>query len=182
MQISAARYEEIKSLVADIYYEYGITHLPVEPFRLAEKMQFVVHEYGDFDENEQNTICIVSKDGFSYLKKSELRWHIVYNFDALGERTEFTLAHEIGHIVLGHTEQSPEAEDEADAFAQQLLAPEAVSIHLDLQNIYQVCSAFTVSKQCAKACLAHLRVRKARGAIEYSESEKEILRQLKFIG
>lgn len=56
MQISAARYEEIKSLVADIYYEYGITHLPVEPFRLAEKMQFVVHEYGDFDEDEQNTI------------------------------------------------------------------------------------------------------------------------------
>ena len=52
----SARYEEIKSLVADIYYEYGITHLPVEPFRLAEKMQFVVHEYGDFDEDEQNTI------------------------------------------------------------------------------------------------------------------------------
>lgn len=180
MQISATRYEEIRSIVADIYYEYGITNLPVNTFQLAEKMQIAINEYGDFCVDEQNKMRFASEDGFSYIESYGPRWHIIYNFDALGERAGFTLAHEIGHIVLGHKVPSLEAEAEADAFAQQLLVPEAVLIYLNLQDIFRVRSIFNVSKKCAKTCLDVLKVRKERGLVGYFESEKEILKQLNF--
>lgn len=180
MQISDNRYEEIKSIVADIYYEYGIINLPVDPLQLAKKMQIAVNEYDEFSLDEQDKMRIASEDGFSYMLTGEPRFHINYNFDTFVERTRFTLAHEIGHIVLGHKEPSRKAEAEADAFAQLLLVPEAVLIYLNIQELYQVCSIFSVSKKCAQTCLSLLRVRKARKPIGYSESEKVILKQLNY--
>lgn len=181
MQISANRYEEIKSLVSDIYFDYGITNLPVNPFQLAEKMQIGINEYGDFNADEQNIIRFASKDGLSYLLSNGPKFYINYNFDMLGERAWFTLAHEIGHFVLGHKEQSLEAEAEADAFAQNLLVPEAVLIYLNIEEIYQVRSTFNVSKSCAKTCLNFLKFRKKRKPIGYFESEKALLKQLNLI-
>ncbi len=181
MQISTARYEEIKSIIADIYYEYGITNLPIDPFELAKKMQIAVNEYNDFPSDAQNKMRVASEDGFSYMLTLEPRFHINYNFDTLGERARFTLAHEIGHIVLEHKEPSLEAEAEADVFAQLLLVPEAVLVYLNIQEIYQIRSFFSVSKKCAQTCLTLLKDRKWRKPVGYFESEKEILKQLNYI-
>lgn len=50
------------------------------------------------------------------------------------ERIHFTLAHELGHVYLRHTETSSRTEREANAFAAALLMPEAVVRFLDCQN------------------------------------------------
>ena len=42
------------------------------------------------------------------------------------ERQRFTIAHEIGHIALGHKECCDEYETEADTFASQLLLPHCI--------------------------------------------------------
>lgn len=60
---------------------------------------------------------------------------VFYNEDAQFERLRFTLAHELGHKVLGHhdiyavTLPRIEQEREANAFAAELLAPSPL-IHL----------------------------------------------------
>ena len=47
----------------------------------------------------------------------------VYSPSLTGDRLRFTLAHELGHIVM-HDVPHPEIENEADAFAAELLMPE----------------------------------------------------------
>ena len=46
-------------------------------------------------------------------------------------RRNWTIAHELGHVLLGHTELSQTSEREADAFAAEFLMPEAVIRYLD---------------------------------------------------
>jgi len=48
---------------------------------------------------------------------------MLINSRAPGDRLRFTLAHELGHLVM-HNHPSPEMEEEADAFASELLLPQ----------------------------------------------------------
>lgn len=50
---------------------------------------------------------------------------VFYNSAAPGDRTRFTLAHELGHLVMHfHQPPYPAMEDEANAFAAEFLMPE----------------------------------------------------------
>ena len=61
-------------------------------------------------------------DGFSVIV-TELPPLIFINSNTPGDRLRFTLAHELGHIVM-HTVPTPEIEDEANEFAAEFLLPE----------------------------------------------------------
>lgn len=50
------------------------------------------------------------------------------------ERINWTIAHELGHIILAHTENSDDSQRQADEFAASFLIPEAVLRFLDLQK------------------------------------------------
>lgn len=61
-------------------------------------------------------------DGTS-LRLADMPPMIFLNADLPGDRWRFTLAHELGHLVM-HTVPHESMEDEADAFAAEFLAPE----------------------------------------------------------
>ena len=60
---------------------------------------------------------------------------ILLNTATTGDRRRFTLAHEIGHVVM-HAEPAAEQETQADRFASELLMP-AVSISRELEGLTQ---------------------------------------------
>ncbi len=78
---------------------------------------------------EGTGILVVARDfntnKFSAVTKytEESQYIIVINDNMPFDRYRFTLAHELGHIIL-HRISKPEAEDEANAFASELLMPE----------------------------------------------------------
>lgn len=49
-------------------------------------------------------------------------------------RRNWTIAHELGHVLLSHSSLTKETEREADAFAAELLMPEAVIRYLDQRD------------------------------------------------
>ena len=49
-------------------------------------------------------------------------------------RRNWTVAHELGHVLLSHASLTKETEREADAFAAELLMPEAVIRYLDQRD------------------------------------------------
>ena len=59
---------------------------------------------------------------------------VMYNAAAPTDRQRWTLAHEIGHLVLHREEVPVETEDQANAFAAEFLMPEAV-IKPQLRNL-----------------------------------------------
>lgn len=58
---------------------------------------------------------------------------VMYNTSAPVDRVRWTLAHELGHLVLHRREVPVEVEDQANAFAAEFLMPEAV-IRPQLRN------------------------------------------------
>lgn len=90
-------------------------------------------------------------DGFTIIKGK--LFIIFYNAHQNSARLNWTLAHEIGHIYLGHTCDEKIEEIEAHYFAAQLLMPEIVIIDLAIQhhgiNAEEISDYFHVSYTAA---------------------------------
>lgn len=94
---------------------------------------------------------------------------ILYNEAIENEkRRAFTLAHEVGHILLSHAGEEPEVEErEANAFAASLLCPEIVfhywehrdGISFDAERL---AATFSLSREAAANRLRDLRRRERR--------------------
>jgi hypothetical protein len=81
--------------------------------------------------------------------------HLLLYNDEPGQnlaRFRFTLAHELGHIVLKHRESGYAEEAEADAFAQHLLCPEPLANALREMNTSELIwgMAFGISISTAR--------------------------------
>lgn len=89
-------------------------------------------------------LCLGSEDGFVCYDASHDRYRLAYDCERMDARMRWTLAHELGHIVLGHLEDFPETsiarkqspalldilDKEADKFAGDILAPAPLLIGL----------------------------------------------------
>ena len=87
-----------------------------------------------------------------YTTPAGLDYWIVYFDDKMLRyaRYNFSVAHELGHIVLKHTGTSPEEEREADTFASHLLVPRPVLSCIRHTNITDLCATFGVSESCMR--------------------------------
>lgn len=85
-----------------------------------------------------------------------IRYLVLYNDDAgYGNegRRRWSLAHELGHILLKHEEDSSGAEIEADCFARHLLCPQPLLERLDALDEDVLCVAFGLSRSAARSAL-----------------------------
>ena len=85
------------------------------------------------------------------------RYVVVYREGGNPARQRFTLAHELGHRVLGHTGGATD-EREADCFASHLLCPRPVIVRLAERgaplDAERLAGVFYVSLGCAKMAVA----------------------------
>lgn len=98
---------------------------------------------------------LAGADAFTFREPApEPRYLVVYRPGGHPARLRFTLAHELGHRVLGHTSMSAREEREADLFASHLLCPQPVIDRLrrrfDPLTAEQVAAACYVSLTCAR--------------------------------
>ena len=109
------------------------------------------------------------KDGCTVYDPQNDLYIVFYNFPIRKSegrhvylsRLNWTLAHELGHIYLGHTRETPIAEIEANHFAAQLLMPEVsmCSIKWMFPDVTadDISDIFMVSKVAAEKRLKTLR-------------------------
>ena len=98
----------------------------------------------------------------------KLHYIVIYRADGNPARLRFTLAHELGHRLLGHRGSGHAEEQEADCFASHLLCPEAVVEHFrsccadDAEVAQRIAVTCYVSRSCARMALRRERVEIAR--------------------
>lgn len=132
--------------------------VPVDPRVIAERMNIRVIEA-----NFANT-TLRGFEGLSYIENNQRV--ILINSEQPAARKRFTIAHELGHHVLGHTESghmfrdkapdmnpygAPPQEREANSFAASLLMPPEVVhelvVELGNSELSYLAKCFQVSEQ-----------------------------------
>ncbi len=142
---------------------FDLTHLSVE--RLVLPVSAVFDSFSSYCEKTgapKSCLCGAGTDGLTVRRDGQ--YIILYNDQVGNERRRaFTLAHEVGHILLSHAGERPEVEErEANAFAASLLCPAIAARYLAHRDgspltAELLCANFFLSAEAAKTRLRDLR-------------------------
>lgn len=123
--IYTQRYKEIATTAVETLEKASVSCQSISPFEIARNLKIRIRKYSEIAPDDKAILLAMQKDGFSNLlikdQFSTPIFYIWYNDEMPEERVRWTIAHEIGHIMLGHLEESQLAEAEADYFAGILL-------------------------------------------------------------
>ncbi len=151
-------YKDSRDMSWKVLIDNDVNSLPVRISDICKNMGISLINFSKvsdliryMDTNEDHT----DDDGFSIGNK------IFYNNNCSVERRRFTIAHELGHIMLGHTqianlankEISPNdnpLETAANVFASRLLAPACVLWGIGVTNYRQIQALCNISEAAAK--------------------------------
>lgn len=179
MRLSNETYEEIKQAVADMFVDYDIKGIPLCSFEVAIKIGLTVIPYSALDWKKRIEAVIYSEDGYS-LETNEGEWIIYYQDEGKEySRINQTIMHEIGHYILGHTEEGTIEEAEAKFFAKYALAsPPLIHNMRKEQTTENVMEAFDIGYKASCYALQYYRKWMKYGKREYVSYEIQILEQL----
>lgn len=158
------------------FVENNIEKFPIDLFELIKKFKWKLLTYEQMAIKNNCTIediceCL-GKDGYSIYTGG--KYSIAYNntINNFG-RINFTLAHEIGHIVLGHhkdfevteilqdnftKEEYKILENEANCFARNILAPAPLVNQMKLWNkFFSMTSDFAITAKAVTTRLSLLK-------------------------
>ncbi len=139
-------YRNVRNSAWQCLIDSQITSLPVDVLAISKAANVRVVKNSLVDD------LLPSEDGKAYYDGSQ--WIIIYRDENLVELSRFIIAHELGHILLGHDlanvkyAQAQEfvfqekSEQQADAFALRILCPACVLNDLDCyskEDIMQYC-------------------------------------------
>lgn len=179
MRLTDEQYEEIKQTVMETFQEYDIKCIPINAFEMAIKMGISVIPYSALSDEKQEVARRISIDGYS-VETSDYEWIIYYNDSCKSYgRINQTIMHEIGHFVLGHTEECDQEEAEAEAkfFAKYALAPPPLIHNLKLEiTVQSIMEVFDLSYQAANNAYGYYKMWLQYGECDYTEYELKILR------
>lgn len=166
---------EIRDADWQLILDLKIKKLPVKISEILTALGIEVHTYKDnykmlieFGLKEQMKTC----DAFTLFLNG--KYMIFYDETKSAKRIRFTLAHELGHIILGSgftkmssgllvstrnsepTENDAPEETEANMFAARLLAPSCVLHELKLFTVEEIMQFCSITKTSATFRLKRL--------------------------
>lgn len=175
ISLSHRRYEEIKRVIVDLFIRFDVSCVPVNGFELATKMGIKIIPYTAIHISKRYLLMKKSEDGFC-VEKDPGEWYIFYNDETDYRRINNTIMHEIGHIVLDHSEDSELAEKEVRFFAKYALAPPVLIHKFGLDDPYRIAEVFEVSFEAACYALSYYKKWLQYGPSNYTDYEAALLR------
>lgn len=186
-------YKRARDLSWRVLLETGTHELPVKVSRICEAYGVTLRSYKAgiplIRELGLEAQCEAS-DGFTV--RSGGRCYVFYNAEQAPGRVRFTIAHELGHVLLGHLgegehtvynrEPSPEdapEEHTANVFASRLLAPACVLHALGSVTPEQIAAVCDISMAAARFRAGRMGVLEQRGKYGASPLEQQVLERFR---
>lgn len=145
-------YTKINYKILEVFEQCRIHSFPVDCFSVLEYYNIKYKKYSEQSPEKLNHCLMVSDDAFT------LKNIIFYNDHILKNRIRFSLAHELGHHVLGHyNSRSASVEQEANYFASNLLAPRIAIHYSKARTEADVSKLFSLTKEAAGYALLDYR-------------------------
>lgn len=169
-------YQNARDAVWRLLIDLQISELPLNTVKACTELGIKLHYYEPTDES----------DGMScYINGVP---HIFVSSAVLPERRRFTVAHEIGHIILGHVgkfelvnrEPSPNdnpVEQAANVFASRLLAPACVLWGCNVRTAGQIQELCQISRTAAEYRMQRLNELYNRNRFLTSPLERKVYSQ-----
>ncbi|MBP0983034.1 MAG: ImmA/IrrE family metallo-endopeptidase [Oscillospiraceae bacterium] len=172
-------YKQARNASWQCLLDVGITSLPVKTLRITEYFGIDVLRDSEVKmlRPKESGCCFIDKQG---------KWTIVYDDSESPDRNRFTIAHELGHILLGHeieagfghfrriVEGKPITETQADEFAARLLAPACVLWALDVSSAGDIAALCGISDTAARIRAKRMAVLKERNMFLTHPLEKKL--------
>lgn len=186
-----AQYANARDAAWETLLECGIRALPVRPSDICKHYKWILADYQTGAQSIELlglTGLTKKTDGFCTITQNHV--YIFFDGSLPVSRQRFTVAHEIGHLILGHVGQGMatvenreptgserEEERQANQFAARLLAPACV-LHeigaLTPEAIQDVCG---ISRQAAEFRAERMQELERRGRYYTSPLERQVSQQ-----
>lgn len=174
-------YQNVRNASWQCLIDCGISSLPVPISHICEIYGGKAVNNSDVHilQGGQSGQIIVDGNGFS----------IIVNDNESVQRIRFTIAHELGHYLLGHLGSDitnlnrgysgikPIQETEADMFAARILAPACVLWGISAQTAEQIAAVCNISHEAAKIRAERMEVLRKRGKFLTSSLERQVYQQ-----
>lgn len=175
-------YKNARNASWQVLIDFKISTVPVRVTDITNASGISLIKNTDVNELKDNEVGISLHDGDG--------WYIIYDDTVQKERIRFTIAHELGHIFLGHPlrigyhtrvidSDKPDVEREADIFASRLLMPACVIWGLNLHTADEIKQTFGVSYTAAQIRAERMKVLYERNKFLTSNLEKQVFENFK---
>lgn len=161
--LTRIRQIEIEIAVVEMLEDYDLKPYPMSMGRVAEALGIEVVQYSKLSNEVRESAFKISDDAFAVSSADYTITRMAVNnmrgFNSY--RARFSGGHEIGHIYLGHGEDTPQREEEADYFSGYLLAPHPlITVRRRNRSVSEV---FGISERCARQAMRQTVARNKEG-------------------
>lgn len=173
------KYKNVRNSVWQALLDFNVTKLPVSVNSIAKQLGIKVIKNSDIHELQNG------ERGVTLFKNEH--WYIVFDDTESVPVCRFTVAHELGHILLGHIlvtrtkyhtfEKRDEEEQAADMFAARLLAPACVLHELHATTATKIAEICNISISAAVVRSERMQVLEARNKYYLHPLERKVSEQ-----
>lgn len=171
------KYKQARNASWQCLIDYKINSLPVKVSQIAKRADITLLR------NSVVNLLSENESGITLMQDDKL--YIVYADEQSPQRCRFTIAHELGHIFLGHLfskdgngfATTDDAEHLANVFARDLLSPACVLHELHATNAAAIANLCNISLEAATYRAERMSELERRNAFYLHPLERQIKEQ-----
>lgn len=173
------KYKNARNASWQCLIDYRISNLPVKVSQIAKQADIVLLKNSAVNLLSESE----NESGITLMQDDKL--YIIYADEQSPQRCRFTIAHELGHIFLGHLFKSDgngflktdEAEHSANVFARDLLAPACVLHELQALTSAAIANLCDISFEAATYRAERIAELERRNAFYQHPLERQVKAQ-----